>query len=440
MVTSMIVVFVVGYLAITLEHILKVNKSAIAIFMAAVLWTLYANISPEMAHVRVLTQVAEVSSIVFFLLGAMIIVELVDLHGGFGLVAHLIKAKSKKTLLLLVAFLTFFMSATLDNMTSTIIMIAIMSKLVEDKTDKLWFASVIVLAANAGGAWSPIGDVTTIMLWVKGNVTSQAIIPHLILPSLVSLAIPLLLILYKIKGRVVESKDPDDFEAGERLYPNVTRLDKVLISLTGVGGLISVPVFKSLTGLPPFMGVLLVLGILWLLTEVIYGKRSDIRDSKKLSISNVIKMIDIPTVMFFFGILMAVGALQEEGLLMTLANYLDRTVHDTYLITGIIGLLSSIIDNVPLVAAAMGMYPLADPATIEAGSYMAAFVQNGIFWELLAYCAGVGGSLLIIGSAAGVVAMGAEHISFGWYLKNITWRAFLGYMGGMLVYILMFAF
>lgn len=434
----MIIVFIVGYLAIAMEHITKINKAAVALLITACLWVLYALIAPESAPVQILHQLGEVSSIVCFIFGAMVVVEMVDRYGGFSLVAHIIKAKNRKLLLLILSALTFFMSATLDNMTTTIIMIAIMYKLIQDPTVRLWFASMIVLAANAGGAWSPIGDVTTIMLWVKGNVTSEAIIPHLVLPSIVSLVVPLLLSLGKISGNALDDPNAGAFEEGERLYPQVTRVEKAIISAVGVLGLVSVPIFKALTGLPPFMGVLLVMGLLWLITEIMYTKHKEISESNKLRIPKVIKVVDIPTILFFFGILMAVGALQEQGILKELAVKLDSMTQNVYVVTGIIGVLSSIIDNVPLVAAAMGMYPLADPALVEAGSYAAAFVQNGIFWELLAYCAGVGGSLLIIGSAAGVVAMGMTKISFGWYMKNITWRAFLGYIAGMFTYMLMF--
>ncbi len=434
----MIILFIVGYLAIAMEHITKVNKAAVALLITTCLWVLYALIAPESAPVQILHQLGEVSSIVCFIFGAMVVVEMVDRYGGFSLVAHIIKAKNRKLLLLILSALTFFMSATLDNMTTTIIMIAIMYKLIQDPTVRLWFASMIVLAANAGGAWSPIGDVTTIMLWVKGNVTSEAIIPHLILPSIVSLVVPLLMSLGKISGNALDDPNAGAFEEGERLYPQVTRVEKAIISAVGVLGLVSVPVFKALTGLPPFMGVLFVMGLLWLITEIMYTKHKEISESNKLRIPKVIKVVDIPTVLFFFGILMAVGALQEQGLLKELAGKLDSMTQNVYLVTGIIGVLSSIIDNVPLVAAAMGMYPLADPAVVEAGTYAAAFVQNGIFWELLAYCAGVGGSLLIIGSAAGVVAMGMTRISFGWYMKNITWRAFLGYIAGMVTYMLLF--
>lgn len=436
----MILVFIIGYLGIAFEHILKVNKAAIALLMAGIIWTLYSFVAPDHVMAQVTSQVGDVSSIVIFLLGAMTIVELVDLHGGFALVPHFITAKSKKKLLWAVCFITFFLSAILDNMTTTIIMVAIMSKLLDDKLEKVWFASAIVIAANAGGAWSPIGDVTTIMLWIKGNVTTLGIMKNLFIPSIISLIIPTLMISTQIKGIREENNAPDDLEIGEKLYPNVTRTDKFIISAVGVGGLICVPVFKSLTGLPPFMGVTIVLAILWFLTEVIYGKRTDLEESQKLRIARVIKKIDAPTIFFFFGILMAVGAIQEAGLLGQLADYLNEKLHNIYLITGSIGIVSSVIDNVPLVAAAMGMYPIADPSTLAAGSYMMAFVQDGMFWELLAYCAGVGGSLLIIGSAAGVVAMGAENINFLWYLKHITPKVLLGYLGGIVAYYLLVTF
>lgn len=435
---AMIIVFLIGYLAIALERVLKVNKAAIALMMAVVIWIIYASIAPAEIEHQVASQMGEVSEIIAFLLGAMTIVELVDLHGGFALVPHFIKTKQKKHLLWIIVAITFIMSAALDNMTSTIIMIAIMSKLVEQRVDKLWFASAIVIAANSGGVWSPIGDVTTIMLWVKGNVTAGALIPHLILPSIVSVVIPVALITFQIKGNELASVTPDDLEVGERLYPNITRLDKIIIVLIGVGGLIFVPIFRVLTGLPPFMGVVCALAALWLFTEFIYGQRTDIAESQKLRIAKVLKKIDIPTIFFFFGILMAVGALSEGGLLTKAADFLDAKIHNTYIITGVIGVLSAIVDNVPLVAAAMGMYPLADPALLEAGSYALQFVQDGVFWELLAYCAGTGGSLLIIGSVSGVVAMGAENISFGWYARHITLKAFIGYVCGIVVYILMF--
>ncbi|MBR5856110.1 MAG: sodium:proton antiporter NhaD [Bacteroidales bacterium] len=434
---SMIILFVVGYMAIAFEHLTKVNKAAVSLLMTVGLWVLYSVVSPQLAPVQILHQLGEVSSIVCFIFGAMVVVEMVDCYGGFSLVAHVIKTKNRKMLLLILSVLTFFMSATLDNMTTTIIMIAIMYKLIQDPTVRLWFASIIVLAANAGGAWSPIGDVTTIMLWVKGNVTSDALIPHLIVPSIVSIVVPLLLSLGKVNGNALDDPNADAFEESERMYPQVTRIEKAIISFVGVIGLVSVPIFKALTGLPPFVGVMMVMALLWLITEVMYTKHNEIKESNKLRIPKIIKVVDIPTVLFFFGILMAVGALQEAGLLKALAAHLDSMTQNVYIVTGAIGVLSSMVDNVPLVAAAMGMYPLADPALVEAGTYAAAFVQNGKFWELLAYCAGVGGSLLIIGSAAGVVAMGMTRLSFGWYLKNITWRAFLGYIAGILVYILM---
>ena len=434
----MLAIFALGYIAIALEHVIKVNKAAIALMMAAIIWTIYAFIAPASAlEEQVAFQMGEVTPIIVFLLGAMTIVELVDLHGGFALVPHFIKAKKKKYLLWIIAVITFFMSAALDNMTSTIIMIAIMSKLIQDQEDKLWFASAIVLAANSGGAWSPIGDVTTIMLWIKGNVTTGALIPHLLLPSIVSAFVPIALITLKIKGDEPVNTEPSDLEIGEKICPSISRLDRVMIILLGLGGLIFIPIFKAITGLPPFMGIILALGLMWFLTEIIYGKYKDIARSEQLRLCKALKKIDSATIFFFFGILMAVGALSESGMLTFAAEGLDTYIGNTYIITGIIGILSSIVDNVPLVAAAMGMYPVADPALVEAGSYASHFVQNGNFWELLAYCAGTGGSLLIIGSVAGVVAMGAEKISFGWYLKKISLKALIGYLCGILVYILL---
>lgn len=432
----MIILFLVGYLAIALEHILKINKAAIALMMAVVIWIVYAFVAPEVVSEQIIFQMGEVTPILVFLLGAMTIVELVDTHGGFAIVPHLIKAKSKKTLLWIIVGITFFMSAVLDNMTSTIIMIAITSKLVGEREDRLWFASAIVIAANSGGVWSPIGDVTTIMLWVKGNVTSGALIPRLILPSLVSVIVPVMFMTFKIKGSEPVYLSADELEMKEKIYPGISRFDRILIAGIGVGGLVFVPAFNALTGLPPFMGVLLALAILWLITEIIYGRHKEIAEQNKLRIAKVLQKIDAPTIFFFFGILMAVGALAEGGLLAQVSAFLDEKVHNTYIITGVIGILSAIVDNVPLVAAAMGMYPLADPTVVEAGSYAAQFVQNGPFWELLAYCAGTGGSLLIIGSVAGVVAMGAERIEFGWYFRHITLKALIGYVCGMAVYIL----
>lgn len=430
----MILVFTIGYIAIVLEQLLKINKTAISLLMASLLWIVHTLSMPETAQEQLLVQLADTCSVVLYLLGAMIIVELVDSHGGFALVPHLIKAKRRRALLITVSVITFFLSMILDNMTTTIIMIAIMFKLIHDNVTRLWFVSIIILAANAGGACSPIGDVMTIMLWVKGNITADALIPHLFLPCIVSLVIPLLLIIKKVDGTEKESQIERQSDEDKQRPPSVTIADRILISLIGMGGLVFVPIFRTLTSLPPFMGIMLVLGILWVTTEIIYGRKRDVQESKKLRISKVISRIDLTTVMFFFGILMVVGALKEQGILAASSTFLDKHIRNEYLTTGIIGILSSIIDNVPLVAAAMGMYPIADPLTVEAETYAYAFVQNGTFWELLAFCAGTGGSLLIIGSAAGIVSMGLTNIDFGWYLKNITWRTFIGYVAGILIY------
>ena len=286
-----VAIFVLGYLAIALEHLIKVNKAAIAIMMAAIMWTVYAFIAPHnILEEQVIAQMGEVTPIIVFLLGAMTIVELVDLHGGFALVPHFIKAKQKKYLLWIIAAITFFMSSALDNMTSTIIMIAIMAKLVQEQEDRLWFASAIVIAANSGGAWSPIGDVTTIMLWIKGNVTTDALIPHLILPSIVSAAVPVALITLKIRGNEPVSTQPTDLEIGKKLYPAITTTDRVIIICMGLVSLIMIPVFKSVTGLPPFMGILFALGLLCMATEIIYGKHKEIAESEQLRMCKVLKI------------------------------------------------------------------------------------------------------------------------------------------------------
>ena len=368
----------------------------------------------------------DISSTLFFLVGAMTIVELIDVHGGFSIITDRISTRQKRKLLWIICIIAFFLSAVLDNLTTTIVMIMLLRKLVNDQRERWIYASMVVIAANTGGAWSPIGDVTTIMLWVKGNVTTTALITYVLLPSIVALLIPLLLATRKLNGELPE---------GNRI---VTRSDfispreKKTIFFLGVGGLIFVPIFKSITHLPPFIGILFVLSLLWIFTEIMYNHKM-LEKAEEHRVPQVISRIDMPSILFFLGILMAVAVLQSTGILGSVAGWLDKEVHNTYLISIVLGLLSSIVDNVPLVAAAMGMYPIADPGT---AGYMANFIQDGIFWEFLSYCAGVGGSILIIGSAAGVVAMGLEKINFGWYLKNISLLALIGYLAGAGVYIL----
>jgi len=430
----MALVFVLGYLAIALEHPLKINKAASAILTAALIWTIlmlgqqwiFAGQEHgghhELNH-HLLEHLGEIASILFFLMGAMTIVELVDVHEGFRVITDRITTTNKVKLLWVIAVLTFFMSAGLDNLTTTIVMCALLRKLIKDK-ETLWlFAGMVVISANAGGAWSPIGDVTTIMLWIGGQVTTVNIIAKLIVPSLVCLLLPLLWMSRTMKGTI---ERPDTLRpSGHHGHSGLTDFERKLVFGLGVGALLFVPVFKAITHLPPFMGVMLGLGVLWVVTEFIHwhhgvDKRGD------LMVTAVLRRIDMPSVLFFLGILVAVAGLQVAGHLTMVAEGLDRSLGNIYWINGVIGVLSSIVDNVPLVAAAMGMYP------------MTQYPPDHLFWELLALCAGTGGSLLIIGSAAGVAAMGIMHIDFIWYLRKMTVPAAIGYLGGMITFYLMF--
>lgn len=428
----MAVIFVLGYLAIALEHPLRVNKAATAILTAALVWAVLMlgmdSIFPEgleggqdsLVH-TLLEHLGEIGGILFFLMGAMTIVELVDVHGGFSVITDRITSTKKTTLLWLICILTFFMSGVLDNLTTTIVMCALLRKLIRDK-ETLWtFAGMVVISANAGGAWSPIGDVTTIMLWIGGQVTTMNIILKLILPSLVCLLLPILYMLPKMKGNI---ERPDVVVDGGVHGDRVTSFERKLVFGLGVSALLFVPVFKAVTHLPPFMGVLLGLGVLWIVTELIHV-RHGVDKRGDLMVTEVLRRIDMPSVLFFLGILLAVAGLQVAGHLTTLAQGLDQALGNIYLVNGAIGVLSAIVDNVPLVAAAMGMYP------------MTQYPTDHLFWELLALCAGTGGSLLIIGSAAGVAAMGILHIDFVWYLKRMTIPAAIGYFGGIGMFLLL---
>ena len=433
---SIVVVFVFGYLCIALESLTKVNKAAVALLMFVACWTLFmvspGSYIPEAVGDNVAGAVSTVmerhlgstATTLFFLMGAMTIVELVDQNGGFNFVRGIIAAKSKRALLWRIAFITFFLSAILDNMTTAIVMVMILRKLVADHKDRIIYASLVIIAANAGGAFSPIGDVTTIMLWNKSLITAGGVLKELFLPSVVSMVVPALLLSHFLKGELSYSDESvavaaeGDLSAGQR---------KAIFFL-GVGGLIFVPIFKSITHLPPFVGILLVLGVLWTVTEIFYRHLPEGGENigTQKRITNIISRIDMGTILFFLGILMAVACLEVVGVLAMAGNWLDVTFEGNhYLVTGIIGVMSSIVDNVPLVAGCMGMYPM------EAVGDMA---QDGIFWQLLAYCAGVGGSMLIIGSAAGVVVMGLEKITFIWYMKRISLVAFAGYLAGIVVY------
>ena len=434
-----VVAFCVGYLFIALESVTKVNKAAIALLMFAVCWTLLM-FSPESYFPNLTGQdlintvssaiehhLGSTSTTLFFLMGAMTIVEIVDQNGGFNWVRSALQTRSKRALLWRIAFMTFVLSAILDNLTTSIVMVMILRKLVQDHKDRLVYASLVIIAANSGGAFSPIGDVTTIMLWNKGVITAAGVISEIIVPSIISMVVPAFIMQYMLKGELQikeETTNNDSTVAADHLSDS----QRKSVFFIGVGGLMMVPVFKDITHLPPFVGILLVLSILWTVTEVFYYNLPHESDKEGTGkrVTNLLRNIDMSTILFFLGILMAVACLEQIGVLTTLGKGLNVAFNNNhYIVTGIIGVLSSIVDNVPLVAGSMGMYP------VEAAGDMAI---DGIFWQLLAYCAGVGGSMLIIGSAAGVVVMGLEKITFGWYMKHITWIAFVGYIAGILSY------
>lgn len=431
-----VAVFVAGYFCIAIESLTKINKAAIALLMFVFCWTLFM-IDPSQylsAAVgdKVALAVSEVmekhlgstSTTLFFLMGAMTIVELVDQNGGFNFVRDMLKTKSKKSLMWRIAWMTFVLSAILDNLTTSIVMVMILRKLVSDHKDRLIYASLVIIAANSGGAFSPIGDVTTIMLWNKGLITAAGVIAEITLPSVVSMVVPAYILSLSLKGELAFKEESATVTAEQAL----TASQRKMVFLLGVGGLIFVPIFKSITHLPPFVGILLVLGVLWTVTEIFYRHlpHSSGKSGMQKRVTNMLSRIDMSTILFFLGILMAVACLETIGVLTQLGDGLNVAfAGNHYMVTGIIGVLSSIVDNVPLVAGCMGMYPVA-----EAGD----FAQDGIFWQLLAYCAGVGGSMLIVGSAAGVVVMGLEKITFGWYMKRITLIAFIGYLAGIVVY------
>lgn len=434
---AIVALFVFGYLLIALESFVKIDKAAIALLMFVLCWTLFM-VSPEsyiggsgedlLARVSGIIEhhLGSTSTTLFFLMGAMTIVEIVDQNGGFNWVRDVMKTRGQRKLLWRIALLTFVLSAILDNLTTSIVMVMILRKLVPDRDHRILYASMVIIAANAGGAFSPIGDVTTIMLWNKGVITALGVISEILIPSIVAMAVPALIMQHKLKGKLKVSEEFKE-ENSDHDTP-FTRRQRQIIFFLGVGGLMFVPVFKALTGLPPFVGILLVLGVLWTVTEAFYRHLTEASERIDTSkrVGDLLSRIDMPTILFFLGILMAVACLEQIGVLTALGEGLNTVFQGNhYLVTGVIGVLSSIVDNVPLVAGCMGMYP------VEAAGDMAV---DGIFWQLLAYCAGVGGSMLIIGSAAGVVVMGSEKISFGWYLRHITWIAFVGYLAGIFSY------
>ncbi len=431
-----VILFCIGYFCIAIESLTKINKAAIALLMFVGCWTLFmidpgsylaaaiGDMKASVVSAEIERHLGSTSTTLFFLMGAMTIVELVDQNGGFNFVRDTLQTKSKRSLLWRIAFMTFILSAILDNLTTSIVMIMILRKLVSDKKDRLIYAALVIISANSGGAFSPIGDVTTIMLWNKGVITAAGVITEIFVPSLVSMVIPAYILSLQLKGDLTFTNQ----QAQAVGASDLTTSQRKTIFFLGVGGLIFVPIFKTITHLPPFVGILLVLGVLWTVTEVFYANLKNVEEKGAMQkrVTTMLTRIDMSTILFFLGILMAVACLETIGVLTLLGKTLDVTFEGNhYLVTGIIGVLSSIVDNVPLVAGCMGMYP------VQAVGDMAV---DGIFWQLLAYCAGVGGSMLIIGSAAGVVVMGLEKITFGWYMKKITWIAFVGYLAGILCY------
>ena len=416
----LILVFVLAYAAIALEHPIRVNKTATALVAAGVLWTLYAlaatgghGVGHELGESLMGT-----AQIVFFLMGAMTIVEVVDAHNGFEVLTSRVRTSSLSTLAWLVGLVTFFLSAVLDNLTTTIVMVSLMRKLLQRREDRLLFAGFIIIAANAGGAWTPIGDVTTTMLWIGGQITALEIMKGLFVPSMVSLLVPLAAVAWPLRGQPVQSPERIDTEGSG----GTTAFERKLMFFLGLGILMALPVFKAATGLPPFMGILLGLGLLWLVGDLVHRHKDD-EVKAHLTLVSALQRIDMSAVLFFVGILLAVATLEHAGLLSAIAQWLDHVVGRQDLIVLLIGLVSAVVDNVPLVAASMGMYSLQQ------------YPADSFLWEFLAYCAGTGGSILIIGSAAGVAAMGLEKIDFFWYVRKVSGWALLGYLAGAAVYI-----
>jgi Na+/H+ antiporter NhaD/arsenite permease-like protein len=421
MLTALIIIFVIAYTAIALEHPLKINKSASALVGAGLLWTVYALTSgnPQTLAHELSETLSSTAQIVFFLIGAMTIVEVIDAHNGFQVVTHRIKTTKLASLMLLVSLVTFFLSAILDNLTTTIVMISLVRKLLAKREDRLLFAGMIVIAANAGGVWSPIGDVTTTMLWIGGQITPVNIITGLFAPAIVNLLVPMLAVCFMLHGRTVEA--PTN-EANQDSDNATSSIERNVVFWLGLSVLVAVPVFKSVTHLPPFMGIMFGLGILWLVADLMHKNKVD-EDKHKLTLAHALTRIDMASIVFFIGILLAVATLEHSHILRSLAQWLDLTIGRQDLIVMTIGFASAIVDNVPLVAASMGMYSLEQ------------YPSDSFLWTFLAYCAGTGGSILIIGSAAGVAAMGLEKIDFLWYLKKISFLATLGYLAGAATYI-----
>ncbi len=416
----MLLVFIIGYLAIAFEHQIKINKASSALITGVICWTIYvfAGTAHVQVHHELLEHMGEISGILFFLLGAMTIVELIDAHDGFEVISSSISTTDKRRMLLIISVIAFFLSAVLDNLTTTIVLISLTSRLIKENKDKLVFAAMTVIAANAGGAWSPIGDVTTTMLWIGGQITSVEVMKEVFLPSVISVIIPFLGLAYTLKDKLTKP------EININAVKNSSVKERNLVLLVGLLSLLFVPAFKTLTGLPPFMGMLFSLGVMWLITELIHSKKDSL-DKDNLSVNYAIRKIDTPSILFFLGILISVSALQSAGVLNIVSDKLTALIGNQKIIVIVLGVLSAIIDNVPLVAATQGMYSLAE------------FPQDHPFWLFIAYCTGTGGSILIIGSAAGVAAMGLTNIEFFWYVKKVSFWAFLGYISGALLFLAM---
>lgn len=417
---ALLLLFVLGYTAIAFEHRIGINKAATALITGVLCWTVYILLADnkELVADQLMHHLAELSQILFFLMGAMAIVELIDAHDGFEIITNQIKTTRKSKLLWIIGLVSFFLSAVLDNLTTTIVMVSMIRKIVNDKNDRWMLAGLVVIAANAGGAWSPIGDVTTTMLWIGNQISALSIMKQLIIPSLVCFLIPAFFMRYVFRGNISHPLS----ETGESIVLTPAR-DRNIIFFVGLGVLLMVPVFKTVTHLPPYMGILLGLGIIWVITEIMHGEKDE-ADRRQYTVAYALRKIDTPSILFFLGILLAISALEATGQLRSAANFMDEKLRSQQLIAISIGLLSAIVDNVPLVAATQGMYSLD------------IYPTDHFFWEFLAYTTGTGGSILIIGSAAGVAAMGIEKIDFIWYLKNIGWLALIGYFSGAVIYIL----
>ena len=411
------IIFIIGYAMIIFEHPLKIDKAAAALLTGVLIWAGFVMGSSDGHEIveKFTHHIPDIAGILLFLIGAMTIVELIDLHQGFDIVVNKITTRNKRKLLWILGFLTFFLSAVLDNLTTAIVMISLLRKIIKDKEEKMLFAGIVIIAANAGGAWSPIGDITTTMLWIGGQITTMPIMMGVIIPSLVCLVVPIFAITFQFKG---------EFPVMEKANTasNASSTEKIVALSLGLGALIFVPIFKSITHLPPFMGMLLGLGIMWMVLDLIH-KDKEPDDKHNFSVNKALTKIDVPSVLFFFGILSAIAGLESIGLLEKIAKAMDDTIGNNDIIVYCIGLLSAIIDNVPLVAATQGMYSLTD------------FPVDHEMWHFIAFCAGTGGSILIIGSAAGVAVMGLEKIDFIWYAKKIGWLAFLGYTAGAIVHL-----